>query len=1029
MKLSEICTKRPVLAWVLTLVFVIVGLVGGYRLALQQYPNFERPYITVETNLPGAGPSIVEEQVTRVVEEALSGLEGVETITSTSSIEDSKVTLELRGERKVEDVLNDIRDRLNKFKEKLPDEATEPTLTKSKADEKPIISLAMTSNELDTGELADIANNEIQKDLESVTGVARVDVLGAGQYVMHIYLDPVKLAAYNVSVTDVSRALKRQNLEKPAGKLIGSGREYMVTTVANLERPEEFNNMIVTTYKNSLVRLRDVGYAKITSDDQRTRTRYNGKPGISLGVIKQTDVNPIEVARAVKEMLPKIKSQLPEEVDIRVGYDKTLFIEKSIKQVYWTIFEATLLVVLVVMVFLRSARSTIIPLVTIPVSLIGVMFFMYLFGFSINTLTLMAMVLAIGMVVDDAIVVLENIHRYIEQGMKPFDAAIKGIREISFAIIAMTLTLAAVYLPIAFAEGVIGKLFTEFAVTLAGAVIISGFAALTLSPMMCARMIKKHKKPTKKDLSSASGFRRFAMNFMSDGWLDQIDAFYADKLKSALNNKYKIILSSLAFALFGFAVYKTLPQVMFPRQDSGRIEINGRAPQSSTLEYTEEFVDKMDKLMNKVVDIDRRMMQINNPTFDGYIQLKEDRKESTYDVVKWLQEQFNDIIGLEIHVNASDGGAGGRSNSIDFVIKGNKSLEEIKKVSKYMVFYLYRSGIVDLVQATTEDDTTDFIVTILRDVAASLKIEPLTISDTIDTLIRGRKVSTFRRKNRLYDVKIEVEDVARQTPHDITNLFVKAGDRDETLVPLSELVRVTSRPGPIEIAHHNRMRSVTILARLSDGVSTKDGIELVEEIARDVLPRDMRYDFIGSTKRFLKESYNVYFIFGLALIFIYLVMAAQFESWRDPFIIMLSVPLSLAGAVMTLALINKGSINLYSQIGLITLIGLITKHGIMMVDFANKLRDEGKALNAAIIEACRLRLRPILMTTLAMVLGAVPLALATGAGAEVRRQIGWVIVGGMSIGTIFTLFVIPSVYVLLSRKKRKSTTTISSEPL
>lgn len=1017
MKLSEVCIRRPVLAWVMTLVLILVGLVGGYRLPIQQYPRIERPYITIETQLPGAGPEIVEAQITRVIEDAVSGIEGVANITSISSTEDSKVTIEFTPDRSMDSATNDIRDRLSRSREnKLPDEASEPSLVKSRAEEKPIVTLALTSDTLQTNQLFDYATREIQKEIESITGVARVDVLGAGLYEMNIYLDPIRLAAYGITVSEVLTALKRQSIEKPAGKLISHNREYLVTTVANLEKPEEFENLVITSRKNHLIRVRDLGRAEVTSNDRKTRTRYNGKGGVSISIVKQSTANPVDVARGVKGAMEKIKKHLPEEMSIEVASDKTVFIEKSISEVFKTILEATLLVVAVVFLFLRSARASLIPLVTIPVSLIGALFLMYILHFSINMFTLMAMVLAIGLVVDDAIIVLENSYRHIEAGVKPVEAAFKGIREISFAVVAMTLTLIAVYTPVALAQGMTGKLMTEFSITLAGAVFISGFAALTLSPMMCARMLAPHKHGD----DAVTPWDKFKNKIKVDEWISQLEILYEKYLKITIQYRHYVALGAIAFALVGYIVHRYLPSEFTPKEDQGLITIDGQAPQTSTLEYTERYIQRIDEILGSIPEIERRVVQIINPTFDTSIHLKSDRKRSTDEVADEIRDRMEQITGVDAKINSGSTGISGDDNrAVQFVVLGNKTYRELKDITQNMVSNLYASGMVLGVNSEIRGDTEDFTVSIIRDKVSSLGIEPATIAETIDALIRGKKANTFKRENKLYDVRVEVENEARRTPHDITNLFVKANDKEGTLVPLSELVKVHSRSGPIEVHHHNRMRAITIYAFLKPSFSLGEGVNLIEEIAKDCMPSDTRYDYVGDTKRYLTESRTIQLVFFLALCFIYLVMAAQFESWRDPFIIILSVPFSLAGAVMTLGLMNGGSINLYSNIGLITLIGLITKHGILIVDFANKLLDEGKSVPAAVIEASKLRLRPILMTTFAMVLGAIPLAMATGASAESRRQLGWVIVGGMTIGTLFTLFVIPTFYTYLANKNRK----------
>lgn len=1018
MRISEVCIERPVFAWVMTLILVLLGLVGGYRLPLQLYPTMSQPTVTIESSLPGASPEIVETTLTRVIEEAVSGIEGIDNIESTSNSEECKVMIQFRPERLMSEAVNDIRDRLAKAQDKIPTDASQPVLTKSRAEDKPVISLALTSPKLSTGELHDFAKRELEKDLESVNGAARVDILGASDYVMRIYLNPLSLTAYGISIAEVLNEVKKQNIEKPAGKLISKDREYSVTTIASMEKPEEFENIVVANRKNFLVRLRDIGRAEIDSDDRKTKTLFNGKAGVSIGIVKQSNANPIDVARGVKQVVERVKKNLPPDITIHIASDTTTFIERSIYEVYHTIFEATLLVVLVIIFFLQSVRSSIIPLVTIPVSLIGTLFVMYLLNFSLNSLTLMAMVLAIGLVVDDAIVVLENVHRNRELGMKPFEAAYKGIREISFAIIAMTLTLVAVYAPISLAKGRIGKFLTEFSITLAVAVLLSGFAALTLSPMMCARMLgDEHANDKKFTYGFLENIQRF---FTSQVWMEDLEASYEAILKKIMPKRLITALSAFGFAILGVTVYVYLPAETTPYEDQGSMRLDGQAPQSSTMAYTERYVAMLDEAINKIPEVERRVINITNPTFEGSIQLKPmpQRKRSTEEVAAELRGYLSDITGVETRIDTgSSGGDSGRM--VDFVIRANKTIRELQDMTSNLLGELHGSGNFQAVFSDLRGDVADYTVTVIRDKLSSLLIQPRDIAETIETLIRGRKAETFKKDSKAFDVRVQVENSARQNPEDITNLFVKAGDRDGTLVPLSELVTVNSRSGPVEIRRTNRARSVLLSGVLRPEYSMKDGIKTVDNIAKNLSGTDYRIDYMNEAKRFLSEGPMTTLIFCMALAFIYLVMAAQFESWRDPFIIMLSVPLSLTGAVITLAFLSNGSVNMYSTIGFITLIGLITKHGILMVTFANQKRDElGTGVEDAIIEACKVRLRPILMTTFAMVLGALPLALASGAGAESRRQLGWVIVGGMTIGTIFTLFVIPAFYSYLTKKNR-----------
>jgi multidrug efflux pump len=1059
MKLSEICIRRPVLAWVMTLILILLGLVGWNRLPLQQYPTFESPFLSIETQLPGASPEIVEEQVTRIIEDAVSGIEGIDEVTSISSTEESKVNVSISSKRSVDDIANDIRDRLNKAKDKMDDAVTEPILSRAKSDDRPIISLALISDSIDREALADFALKEIQKDVESLPGVGRADVLGAGEYMMHIQLDPVKLSAYNLTVTEVIQALRRQNIEKPAGKLISQDREYLVTTVASLETPEEFNNTVVAYREGFLVHLYDIGQAKIDADDRKTKTFFNGKMGVTIQVVKQATANPLEVAREVKKFTKKLKTYLPEEITVHIASDKTKYIEQSLNNVQKTILEAIVLVVLVVLIFLRSLRASIIPLVTIPVSLIGTMFFMYLLGFSLNIFTFMAMVLAIGLVVDDAIVVLENVYRYLEAGYRPFEAAVKGIKEISFAVIAMTFTLAAVYSPVPLAEGLTGKLLTEFAITLSIAVIISGFVALTLSPMMCARLLKhghskksethhkgsdqillessvhdKNTRPHDTGIEKTQGlfeedikpsFMLRLLQFFKNlgdiigNGLEKLEQAYARSLARSLTKRGKLFLISVAMFTYGILIYNNIPQEFVPREEKRSISIEGQAPQSSTLDYTERYVRQIDAFIAEIPEVDRRITNINNPTFDVSITLKKEGR-STDAIKEELTDFLKSVVGLSANVKSSGGGLSNSDREVSFAILGNKSHKQLKEIGSLLNSTLRReASFVEAILSDMRGDTLDYILTVRRNKVSSLNIEPATIAEVVDALIRGKRANSFKKNNKLYQVKVEVQDQDRQSPHDITNLFIKSGDKKGTLVPLSELVTVESRTSPVEIARRSRQRAINMSVYTKPGTSLGSAITQTQDITKEVLPKDMRIEFTGDTKRYLDESYTIILVFGLALGFIYLVMAAQFESWRDPFIIMFTVPMALAGGIMILSLIPQGSINLFSKIGLLTLVGLITKHGIMMVDFANEMcRNDGRSPSDAIQRASVLRLRPILMTTLAMVFGALPLALNTDVGSEFLRQIGWVIVGGMSIGTLFTLYVVPAIYTLVRRTEK-----------
>ena len=1041
MKLSEVCIKRPVLAWVLTFVVVLLGTVGFLRLSVQQYPNFEVLFLTIETQMTGASPDIVETQITRVIEEAIAGVEGIDTISSVSSAGDSKVQVEFRPGRTMDNAVNDIRDRLARANDKLPAEGsrTDPQINRTRMDEKPIITLALTSDKDEPSVLFDYAENEIKKDIEALSGVARVEVMGASDYTMQIDLDPIRMSAHQVTVEDVNKAVRSQNVEEPAGEIVSKNRKYFITTVANLEKPEEFREIIVRQVAGRLIRIRDIGTVSVQADDKKTRTLFNGKRGISMSVSKQSNSNPLDVAKAVKHALVDVSKRLPAGYTLSVARDQTKFIEKSIKGVYWALFEASFLVILVVLVFLRSARASMIPLVTIPVSLLGAAFIMYMLGYSINTFTLFAMVLAIGLVVDDAIVVLENVHRYIEEGIAPFQAAIKGIREVGFAVIAMTLTLVAVYAPIPLANGKMGKYFTEFAITLAGSVLISGFVALTLSPMMCSRLLAQTHLVDVQN-TQLSFWEKIKEKINIEVWLGILESNYEHMLRHSLANRLQVLGIALGTALLGLWVYVFLRSEFMPQADTRSIQIEANAPQSATIEYTERHIKDVDDILATYPEIERRITIINNPTVDVGIELTEHKssilrslisfvfphEKTTENIIAELRKKFEKITGVEPRIRS---GNSNDANTVEFVIRGNKSQTELRDLTNNMVQDLYRSGIVSQIRSMSHNDSEDYIVTLQRDKISNLKKEPREVSDTITHLIKGRKAGKFKRANKQYDVKLQVKMEFKENPEDILKLFIRAGtEKNPTLVPLSELVSVDARTGPHEIHRYNRTRSSTVYVILKPGFTVGDGVKAVNDLSLEHIPEDVRCDFAGETKKYLNESQSMLIVFGLSLCFIYLVMAAQFESWRDPFIIFFSVPLSLVGGVFALSLMTGGTLNVFSFIGFITLIGLITKHGILIVDFSNRLRQTGSSITDAVIAAAKKRLRPILMTTLAMVLGAVPLMFgASGAGGEMQRQLGCVIIGGMSLGTVFTVFIVPIMYTLLTTKKLKKIASIDDE--
>lgn len=1055
MKLPVICIHRPVLAIVMTLVMVIVGAVSYTYLTLRHYPHVDKPIISVTTIYEGASPQIIESRVTKVLESALAGIEGVHFMTSVSEGESSRINLHFKAERNIDAAASDVRDRISRVKMRLPEGAKDSTIKKSDADAQPILYLALydKSGEHNTAELYDYSHHYLENELESIGGVAAVDVFGSGGHVMHVWLDPVKMAAYRVTTHDISMSLKHQNVHIPAGRLVGNDREFMVTTSATLKSPEAFNNVVIRREKDYLVKLKDVGYAEFSPAEERNASFFNDYPAISIGLIKKSIANPLEIGEQLKEMLPDIRKNLPEGMSLDIAYDKTVFIKKSLDEVKNTFFEATIFVFFVILLFLWSFRAAIIPLVTIPVSVVTTCTLLYMFGFSLNTLTLLAIVLAIGLVVDDAIVMMENIHRYIEKGLSPMQAAIKGSKEISFAIIAMTLTLAAVYAPIALSQGMIGKLFTEFALTLAGAVIVSGFVALTLSPMMCSRLLAPHGS---QGSFKFKGWGSGPLNALKDLFAQLLtiidfNVYYArfenwfqGILDLAMRKRSIVLASGFALFLGGMIIgFKGLPSELAPAEDQGVIFTSAMIPQGATVPYIKKYMDDVSKVMSEVPEVESRLSIVSSPNPMSWNILKpwEDRTRSSRAIIDNIRDKLRSIPG--VHAYAFPGGnliaSGSKSeDSVQFVLQTTRDQSELDGASEILQTALQRSRIFPYLNTDRGEDTQEYIVDINRDKAGLLGVDVSTIGETFDTFISGRRVTDFKKDSEQFDVIASVREQAKRSPDDLSNMFVRGGSNNETMIPLANVVNIKKEVIPIQINHYNQLRSVTLSGNLAEGVSLGHAVSTFEKLAGEILPDGIRTEFAGETKQYIEARYTIYLVFALALIFIYLVMAAQFESFLDPFIIMFSVPLSLAGALVTLKLVGwfgafvkflgitttfnfYTSINIYTQIGLITLIGLITKHGILIVEFANQIREENPLMSRieAAIKATMLRLRPILMTTAAMVLGAIPLTLSTGAGAVSRSQLGWVIFGGMTIGTIFTLFVVPIIYTFISKKDRK----------
>ncbi|MBL8660418.1 MAG: efflux RND transporter permease subunit [Rhodospirillales bacterium] len=1009
MKLSDVCIRRPVFATVLSLLVVLVGLVGYQRLPVREYPNIDPAVVTVQTTYEGASADIIESQVTNILEDSLAGIEGIDYLTSISREEESQITIVFRLDRDPDAAAADVRDRVSRVRGRLPDDADDSVIQKVEADAQPIIYLAFFSDRHSPLEVTDYADRYVKDRLQTVPGVAEVRIFGERRYAMRLWLDPARLAAFDMTPQEVEDALRRQNVEIPAGRIESEKREFTVLAETDLRTTEQFENMILRDANGYLVRLGDVGSAELGAADERRRVRFNGTTTVALGVVKQATANPLEVSRAVRESLPSIIDSLPEGMKVAVAHDKAIFIEESIKNVYHAIAEAAVLVVLIIFLFLRSLRATLIPLVTIPVSLIGAFALMYALGFSLNTLTLLAIVLAIGLVVDDAIVMLENIYRHMEAGATPLQAAFRGSREIGFAVVAMTLTLAAVYLPIGFMTGKTGRLFTEFAWTLAGAVLVSGFVALSLSPMMCAKLLRHESR------------HNIAYRAIERG-LGAMTGGYRRLLRVALTAWPVIAVMGAGVVAAIWVLSTHLKSELAPVEDQGTVVGVFVASEGATIDAIDAYARDLEAIYAAEPDVDRYFVVVGNPVVNqgiSFVKLKpwNERTRSQKEIAAALAPKMFGVPGvMAFPVNPPPLGQRVRDKPVEIVVKTSRPYRELETMVDDLMAKVADSPVLLNVETDLKLNTPQIKVSLDRDKAANLGIAVETLGRGVETLLAGRQVTRFKREGEQYDVIVKIRDEDRMTPDALNRIYVRAAGG--AMVPLSNLVRIEETVAPKELNHFDQMRAATITANLAPGYSLADGLAALEAAAKDVLPGTARLDFSGQSREFREASADIYVTFGLALAFIYLVLAAQFESFKDPLIIMLTVPLSIAGGLAGLY-VSGGTLNIYSQVGLVTLIGLITKHGILIVEFANQMRREGRAVRDAVVEAAVLRLRPILMTTGATVFGAVPLAVATGAGAESRQDIGWVIVGGLTIGTFFTLFVIPVVYALMAGRGAK----------
>jgi multidrug efflux pump len=1026
MKLSHMSIERPVFATVMSLAIILFGVIAFIQLPVREYPDIDPPIISVVTLYRGASPNVVETEITNILEEQFATLQGVKTLSSSSKEEGSVITIEFELSRNIDEAANDVRDRVSRVRSALPREIDDPIISKVEADAEAIVWMALSSKEHSGLELTEVADRVLKERLQRIDGVGSVIIAGERKYAMRVWLDPLRMAAHGLTAQDVELAIRSENAEIPGGRVEGSGREFAVRTRGELSKPEEFGAIIVSQKNNDVVRLRDIAEVAVGPADERSAVRYNGGQAVGLGIVKQSKSSTVDVAAAVNAALPELIKLMPAGMKLDIAYDSSVFINESIGEVKETLLIALCLVVLVVLAFLKSARATAIPTLAIPVSIIGALAVAYFAGFTLNILTLLALVLAIGLVVDDAIVVLENIFRHMEMGKTRWRAAIDGSAEIGFAVIATTIALVAVFVPLAFMTGSVGRLFNEFGITVAVAVLISGFVALTLTPMLSSKMLKPL-HGTGKGWASRS----------FDAFFDWLNAIYNRILKSALRRPKTMITAGVLAIVLSAVLLRILPSELVPVEDRGVGFGIVIAPEGSTLEYTDRYMKEIESRLLALPERNGVFSALGlgfggpGQVTNGFIFLNMkplgERKKSQQQIVQELFPQLIGIPGvLAFVINPPSIGGSFSSSPVEYVLQGD-NYEELNQAVGIMMGEASKLGYLINMNTDLHLNKPQLDVNIDRERASGLGVSVSDIGSTLETLLGGRVATNFKRGTKQYDVILQMRPQARSTPDAIQDLYVRGSGG---LVQLANVVHLNETVAPKELNHYNRVRSATITASLVPGVSIGQALDELDKIAATKLPAGIKREFGGQSLEYKSSSTSLYLMFLLAVIFIYLVLSAQFESFVHPFTILLSVPLAVFGALLTLFIFRE-SLNIYSQIGLIMLIGLVTKNAILIVEFANQLRSRGSSASDAVVEAATIRLRPILMTSFATIFGILPIALGLGAGAESRRPLGLAVVGGLFFSTMLTLVIVPVVYSLLARftrAKKLASDTAQDEP-
>ncbi len=1011
MSISSLSIRRPVLATVMTLVIIIFGAIGLTFLGVREFPNVDRPIVTVSTYYVGANADVIETQVTEPLEQAINGIAGIRSMMSSSRDGSSRITIEFELNIDLETAANDVRDKVAGVRGRLPADAESPIIQKADADAEPIININIQSNKRSLMEVSDIAENIFMERLQTIPGVSSIFVWGSKRPAMRLWMDPARLAAYRLTPIDIRDALSRENVELPSGMIEGNATELTVRTMGRLVTPSDFNNLILKQEGDRVVRFSDIGRAELGPENLRTGLLRNGVPTVGTVVIPQPGSNHIEIADEVYRRIEQIKKDLPPDIVTSVGFDNTTYIRKSIGEVEETIFIAFLLVILIIFLFLREWRTTLIPVVAIPVSLIGSFFILYISGYTINVLTLLGVVLSIGLVVDDAIIVLENIYTKIEKGMTPVEAGIKGSAEIFFAVIATTITLVAVFAPIIFLQGTTGRLFREFSFVISGAVLISSFVALTLTPMLATKILKTHHTENWLYRKTEPFFNRSING-------------YGESLKKFMKHRWVAIPIMVVTLALITIIWRFLPAEMAPMEDRSNLRVNATAQEGATYEYMQQYMEELYQLVKKEVPEAEGIISLISPGFAGtanngnlriLLPPREKRKRSQQEIADDLSRSVKKLIGARTFVvQQQTFGSRRTSLPVQYVIQAQE-LEKLKSVLPRFMAEASESEVFQVVDVDLKFNKPEIRVEINREKAILLGISTRDIGQTLQLALSGTRFGYFVMNGKQYQVLGQFERPDRSAPIDLKSIYVK--NRSGQMIQLDNLVTLKEESSPPQLFHYNRYMSATVSAGLVKGRTISQGIAEMDRIAGLVLDDTFATALAGDSKDFTESSSSLLFAFALALVLIYLVLAAQFESFRDPLVIMFTVPLALSGALVFLWYFNQ-TMNIFSQIGIIMLIGLVAKNGILLVEFANQRKSGGLTREDAIVGAATARLRPILMTSFSTILGTLPIALAWGAGSESRVSMGIAVVGGLIFSTFLTLYIVPAMYTYISEKSK-----------